>query len=223
MSEDINPTEEESLEDLTPTDGDVLNDTSEALSDVSENIEGSGDKDELTDEQKAIALKAINQVSGKNFTSLEKAAKSLHHAEVIAAEKGKRKETVKPEKSSATPGISDNQEVIEELLLTRFPEATHVLQNDKLRKELDALAKANGVSILKIYRESGYFQSEGKALSDAAKKEDETKAKISKPAQGADFKVNLDTVKEADVEKLKPSEKMEWIRLQAAKERRQAE
>jgi hypothetical protein len=224
MSDDIKPSDEESLVDLTQTDGDVSEDTSDAPSDVLEILEDSGDEDELTDEQKAIALKAINQVSGKNFTSLEKAAKSLHHAEVLAAEKGKQKETVKPVESATAKDVpSDNQEVIEELLLTRFPEAQQVLQNDKLRGELEALAKAKGVSILKIYRESGYFQSEGKALAAAVKEEEQNRSKISKPATATDFKVKLEDVKEADVAKLTPAQKMKWIQLQAAKERSRAE
>ena len=131
MSDDIKPSDEESPVDLTQTDGDVSEDTSDDSSDVLEIIEDSGDDDELTDDQMALALKALNKVSGKNFTSLEKAAKSLHHAEVIAAEKGKQKEAVKPVDSTTKPVVSDNDEVIEELLLTRFPEAQQVLQNDK--------------------------------------------------------------------------------------------
>lgn len=221
MSEDIKPTEEDEREPLNPTDGDDSEDSSDTPSDVPDHTEDGGDDDELSEDDKAVALKAINKVSGKNFTSLEKAAKSLHHAEVIAAEKGKQKDTPKPVESATPPVISDSPEVIEELLLTRYPEAQHVLQNDKLRSELDALAKAKGVSILKIYRESGYFQSEGKTLAEAEKVETANKSKISKPATGTDFKADLKNVKAEDVSKLKPSEKMEWIKLQAEKERRQ--
>lgn len=220
MSEDIKPTDGDELDSLNQTDGDASEDTSDALSDVLEVIEDSGDEDELTEDQKALALKALNQVSGKNFTSLEKAAKSLHHAEVLAAEKGKQKAAEKKEVAKETPTLSqETQEIIEELLVTRHPEANYVLSDDKLRKELETIAKANGTSILKVYRNSRYFQGEAKALADAAKEEEQNKSKVSKPASGIDNKVRLEDVKDSDVSKLTPAQKVKWIQMQAKKER----
>ena len=73
---------------------------------------------------------------------------------------------------------------------------------------------------MKDWKGESWIQEKSKALAEAQKVEEESKSKISKPASGtAPRKTDISSVKPEDVEKLKPSEKIEWLKIQAEKER----
>jgi hypothetical protein len=159
----------------------------------------------LTDD----ALTEYNKRVGKNYKSWDDVANREKEADKAFAKGEHKKVEVKSEAKS-----SINDEVVEELLLSKHPEAEHILD------ELKETAKLKGVSVLKLFRESKYFQGEAKAIADAKKSEEEQKSKIKMPSNGAaPKKTDVSSVKAEEVASLKPSEKMEWIKAQAEKER----
>ena len=133
--------------------------------------ESEGDSSEA-DESADEALAVYNQQTGKNFKSWEDVKKSTREADKLFA-KGAHKEA--PEKRAT---VTHDDEVVEELLLTKHPEAENVLD------ELKDIAKQKGVSILKLYRESKYFQGEAKAIAESKKAEAETRSKVNVPSSG---------------------------------------
>lgn len=137
----------------------------------------------------------------------EKIANLEKGIQKLATQKGREaKEEPKTGKNSL------DSEIVEELLLTKHPEAELVLD------DLKETAEAKGVSILKLFRESKYFQGEAKALSDAKKSEEEAKSKIKQPTNGTPLtKTDVLATKPEDVHKLKPSEKLQWLKHQANK------
>lgn len=167
------------------------------------------DSEESQDESDADKVKRLEE----KIARIEKGVKKL------ATDKGNQaKQEVKeaPKKDSTPSNIND--EVVEELLLTKHPEAEHILD------ELKDVAKQTGKSVLKLYRESKYFQGEAKALADVKKSEEEAKSKIKMPSNGtAPQKTNISAVKAEDVSSLKPEDKIAWVRAQAEKERNSAE
>lgn len=124
-------------------------------------------------------LAKYNERSGKSYKSLTLG--QLAEKEKIADE-AYRSKTVVPAKPKAEPkpkpsAIDD--EVVEELLLTKHPEAEYNLE------EIRDAAKLKGISVLKAFRESKYLQGEAKSLADAKKEEEEVKGRIASPSNGA--------------------------------------
>lgn len=159
------------------------------------------DADESQDESDADKVKRLEE----KLANIEKGVKKL------ATDKGREAKKESPKKASS----NINDEVVEELLLTKHPEAEHILD------ELKDTAKQTGKSVLKLYRESKYFQGEAKATADAKKSEDEAKSKIKQPSNGtASQKTNLASVKEENIGDLTSEQRLEWLELQAEKERR---
>lgn len=128
------------------------------------------------------------------------------------SEKGKKEEK-KTEKPTTVP--SGTSPVLKALYLKQNPEAQEVW--DEVEKEAAALKK----DPFELYESSSYFKGEAKAKAEAKRVEEESKSKIAKPSSdtGSSSKVDLSKVKPEDVEKLKPSQKMDWIKAQAEKER----
>lgn len=195
MTEDIKP-QEEDIED-------IFGDEDETKK--SNPTEGDDSEDALKLSNDALA--EYNKRVGKSYKSWDDVAKREKEADTAFA-KGEHKK-VEPKKSS-----SINDEVVEELLLTKHPEAEHILD------ELKETAKTTGKSVLKLYRESKYFQGEAKAIDDAKKSEDEAKGKIKQPSNGTGSqKPNLSSIKEENIGDLTPEQRLEWLELQAEKER----
>jgi hypothetical protein len=128
------------------------------------------------------------------------------------SEQGRKKEEpTKPEPKAEAKGMDD--EIIEEVALTKFPEAEHVLDQAK------QIAKSTGRNLLKVLREESWLIDKAKAVSEAKRVEEEAKLKINKPSSGLDSpKVDISQVKPEDVAKLKPADKIKWLKLQAEKE-----
>lgn len=151
-------------------------DNFEDLGDEPANSNGSkGDDSEDAEALSPEALQEYNKRVGKNYKSWDDVGKREKEADIAFAQ-GKGKVEKKPAPKPKTSSI--DTEVVEELLLTKHPEAEHVM--DDLRET----AELKGVSILKLFRESKYFQGEAKALADAKKVEEEAKDQISNPSSG---------------------------------------
>lgn len=195
MTEENLNQEEENLED-------IFDETEEIKPTEGE---GSEDTSELSDD----ALKVYNERVGKSYKSWDDVTKREKEADKAFAKGIHKKED---KKETVTESVND--EVIEELLLTKHPEAENVLD------ELKDVAKQTGKSVLKLYRESRYFQGEAKTLADEKKQKEEIKSKITKPTQGATHsKQDISKTKPEDVANLKPNEKIAWLKEQARKER----
>lgn len=125
----------------------------------------------------------------------------------------KAKQEVKVEnKEEVKPVDTDD---LSELFFAQIPQAE--LVQDDLKKIADA--KYNG-SILKAWKGESWIQDKSKALADAKSEDEANKSRVSKPASGtAPRKTDISSVKPEDVVDLKPAEKIEWLRLQAEKER----
>jgi hypothetical protein len=131
----------------------------------------------------------------------------------------KQKETEKqpePQKeASATPAVHS---VLKTLYFDKHPEAQDYWE--QVEKE----AKLLGRDPFELYESSAYLKGEAKARHDAKIEEETNKKKIDTPSNGTGTpKKNISDVKPEDVEKLKPSEKAEWVKAQARKEREQDE
>jgi hypothetical protein len=131
----------------------------------------------------------------------------------------KQKETEKqpePQKeASATPAVHS---VLKTLYFDKHPEAQDYWE--QVEKE----AKLLGRDPFELYESSTYLKGEAKARHDAKIEEETNKKKIDTPSNGTGTpKKNISDVKPEDVEKLKPSEKAEWVKAQARKEREQDE
>lgn len=189
MSEENLNQEERELEDIFEDETENSNDA-----------EGEDSKDASLS---ADALQEYNKRVGKNYKSWDDVAKREKEADKAFA-KGEHK---KEEKT--VPQSVDN-EIVEELLLTKHPEAEFVM--DELKK----VAEQTGKSILKLFRESKYFQGEAKALADAKKSEEEAKSKIKAPSNGtsSSSKMDFSNVTEEDIVKMTPSQRSEFMRYQ---------
>lgn len=141
------------------------------------------------------------------------------------SEKNKKKTEVKPEEKKPEESTTTQPQqvavspVIQNLYFKQNPEAKEVW--DEVVKEAKALNK----DPFELYESSSYFQGEAKAKAEAKRVEEESKSKINKPSSGtgSSSKIDLSKVKPEDVDKLNPSQKSEWIKIQAEKERADAD
>jgi|GEM_PF-3315120 hypothetical protein len=196
MSEENLNQEEREVED-------IFNDESEDSND-SEGKD-SEDASTLSDD----ALVEYNERVGKSYKSWDDIAKREKEADkAFAKGEHKKEETVVKD----SPSVND--EVIEELLLTKHPEAEYVMD------ELKDVSKQTGKSMLKLFRESKYFQGEAKSLADAKQVQEESKSKINKPTSGAGSpKKDFSNVKTSeDVANLSDKEKVDFFNHQVKKE-----
>lgn len=139
----------------------------------------------------------------------------------LASEIGRLKSqpTKEEEKASPTTTISHQDDDVSELFFNQTKEAE--LVSDDLRTIAES--KYNG-SILKAWKGEGWLREKATAL-EAAKKEDEVnRSKINAPANGtAASRVDVSKIKPDEVNKLTPSQKVEWLNEQVKRERSNAE
>jgi hypothetical protein len=137
----------------------------------------------------------------------------LKGVQKLASQKGREKSQPTVTKQEATP-VSHQSDDVRELFLAQVPQAERVLE------VLEAISKTTGKSILKVWKEESWLQDKAKALNDAKIADEENKSKISKPTSGTSAsRVELSKVKSEDVSNLKPSDKVEWLKAQARKEK----
>jgi len=138
-------------------------------------------------------------VTRKELERLEKGIQKL------ATNMGRQK--VEPKEEAKEP-----QSVIKGLYFKANPEAQEIW--DEVTNEATKLGK----DPFELYEGSTYFKGEAKARFDAKAEEEKNKAKVNKPSSDVEFSKNIASVKEEDIDKLTPKQKVEWIAAQAAKE-----
>jgi enamine deaminase RidA (YjgF/YER057c/UK114 family) len=101
----------------------------------------------------------------------------LKGVQKLASQQGREKsqQTVTKQEASTVSHQSDD---VSELFFAQVPQAELVL------KDLEAISKTTGKSILKVWKEESWLQDKAKALNDAKIADEENKEKISKPTRG---------------------------------------
>jgi chemotaxis protein histidine kinase CheA len=193
--ENLNPQEEV---DTKPAEG---SESEDALEELFKSDDDS--QDELEDSEKVKKLE-------ERLGNIEKGVKK-YFSEQGRKQKEEPKKQEKREEASAIPQTNS---VLKTLYFDKFPETKEVWE------EVMREAKLLGKDPFELYESSSYFKGEAKARYNAKKEDDENKSKIAKPSSGtASSKIELSSVKPEDVANLKPSQKMDWISMQAEKER----
>jgi len=194
--EDLNQDEE--VEETKPNQGDESEEADE-LNDLFSNDDSDDDSDDNSDEDKVARLE-------KKIEDIQKGVNKYF------SEKGREKKQEEKEEPIKETSLDD----LSELFYAQTPQA-ELVQDD-----LVAIAEAKyGGSILKAWRNETWVQDKASSLDSAKKEEEVTKSKISKPSNGtvASNKVDIKKVKPEDVSSLTPSQKVEWLRNEANKER----
>lgn len=127
----------------------------------------------------------------------------------------KQKEAEKqPETQKEVDSKPAVHSVLKSLYFDKHPEA------QEYWGEVEKEAKLLGKDPFELYESSSFLRGEAKARHDAKIEEETNKAKIEKPSSGVvSKKEDISNVKPEDVEKLTPSQKIEWVKKQAEKER----
>ena len=120
--------------------------------DIKDDETDEGDETEVSEKDQEFINK-VNEETGKNFKSVEAITKSLKQMDKDFADKGQQKKVVKP----VVKVTDSNEEITEELLLVKNPEAESVL--DDVKAVADAKYGGNRV---KAYREEAWLQEKAK-------------------------------------------------------------
>lgn len=170
------------------------------------------DEDDLDDEASKKSLAAYNKRVGKDYKSWDDVAKSEKERDKALAEGGRQRKKEAGDSKLKTP-VSATEE---RLLKLEDPNAVLVL--DELKED----AKSSGKSILELWDKSSYYKKEAKARADAKAEEEKSKKDIGTPSRklGKQGKVDYSTVQtDADVAKLTPQQRAEFMRQKARAER----
>jgi hypothetical protein len=119
------------------------------------------------------------------------------------------------QKVEETKGVAkeEPQSVMKSLYFKANPEAQEIW--DEVTNEATKL----GRDPFELYEGSAYFKGEAKARAEAKAEEEKSKSKVNKPSSDVDFSKNIGSIKEEDIDKLTPKQKIEWVKVQANKER----
>lgn len=178
MAENKLNQQEEELDDLNLFDEDEI-----------EVEEDDDERPELSDEEKErIALEVHNRKTGKSYKSWDDVAKSEKERDRMFAQNPQNK---KPE-NTPTPQAQPvekleiksqtlDADVVEEVMLIRFPELESAPET---RKELKELAGLKGVSELSLYKQSTYFKNRAKSESESKKETEQNLERITPPSPG---------------------------------------
>ena len=193
---------------MTNDDQPIIEDEKSTLDDTRESEETSEDLESLfadsTDD-------AETPVSRKEYEDLKKGAQKLA-TELGRLKKGQVETKPKETKEVKTEGNS----VIKNLYFKANPEAQEVW--DMVEED----AKALGKDPFELYENRQGYKLEAKARAEAKIEEEKNKSKIARPSsQAGSSQVDISKVSSEDVSKLTPSQKIEWVRAQAQKEREQ--
>lgn len=149
-------------------------------------------------------------VTRAEYENLKKGAQKL------ATELGrlKKEKATKTEVKEVEPVIkTESTDDMTEFFLEQTPKAE--LVKDKLTQVAKALY---GGSIIKAWRNESWIRELADKQADEKSEEETNKSKISKPNSGtAPSKVDISKVKPEEVEKLTPSQKMEWLKAQSTR------
>lgn len=169
--------------------------------DTSNESEGEG-----TDDNSNVALSEYNKRTGKSFKSWDDVVKSTKEADKLFSQ-GKHKETAKASKTEV------NEDLVEMFFITN-PEA------DLVKDKLESFAKIHG-SVIKAWRNEPMLKEMAQTIARERKEQEELKSKVEKPSigsSGSSKKLDFEKIKPEEVEKLTPTQKIEWVKLQASKE-----
>lgn len=189
------------------------NEENSTLDETRESEETSEDLDELFDDSAETNGDETPEEKVKRLE--EKMARIEKGVRKLATNQGREKvkEQQPKEEVQQTPTSSNNDD-LQVLFYGQTPKAMLV------EDDLKTIANAKyGGSILKAWNGESWIQDKASALSEAKAEEEKSKAKITKPSSDVEFNENISSVKAEDVASLKPSQKMEWIKAQAEKER----
>ncbi len=192
MTEETLPQEEE-VEETTPQPESESSDASEDLESLF-----ADEPKETQEEDPQAKIKSLEE----KLSRIEKGVSKFF------SEKGRETKS-QPREAKVETGSS----VIKNLYFNANPEAKEIWS------EVEKTAKQVGKDPFDLYESSSYFKGEAKARAEAKRVDEENKAKISKPSSDVAFAKNIESVKEEDLHKLKPAEKVKWIEAQARKER----
>jgi len=174
-----------------------------------ESEDASKDLDDLFDDDSNDDSQKDAPVTREELKRLEKGIQNL--ASQLGRQSKEPKETAQ---IKAVPSTGTTGSVLKNLYMQANPEAKEVWE------DVEREAKLLGKDPFELYEASSYFKGEAKARIEAKKVEEESRRKIEKPSSDtASTKQDLDKIKPEDVEKLKPSEKLAWMKRQADKER----
>lgn len=149
-------------------------------------------------------------VTREEYENLKKGAQKL------ATELGrlKSKDVEKePREEELKKEIPETNSVMKNLYFKANPEAKEVW--DEVEREAKKLSK----DPFELYEYSSYFKGEASSRAAAKAEEEANKAKISKPSSDVDFSKKISSIKEEDVNKLTPEQKVQWIKEQVRKEK----
>ena len=153
-------------EDDDSSDDDASDDDSD---DSDEESEEETDDTPLSDD---VKLKAINELRGTNYRTIEEAKKAEEKLRQVAKSKKTQKKS-EPKESVSRVDYSQR------LLKIQYPEAEHVM--DLIIEE----AERSGRDVLDIYETSTFLQNEAKAKSETENVDTSNSKKINKPSAGS--------------------------------------
>ena len=181
------------------------NDVKSTLDETRDSEEASTDLDSLFEDDSNDDSQKDAPVTREELKRLEKGIQNL------ASQLGRQSKEPKVAEVKEAPSSSS---VLKNLYMQANPEAKEVW--DLVEED----AKALGKDPFELYESRTGYKLEAKARLEAKKVEEESRRKIEKPSSDtASTKQDLDKIKPEDVEKLKPSEKLAWMKRQASKER----
>lgn len=160
---------------------------------------------DVSEDSSGVALNEYNQRTGKSFKTWDDVVKSTKEADKLFAQ-GKHKEVV-------TSKVESNDDLTEMFYSTN-PDA------ELVKDKLESFAKIHG-SVIKAWRNEPILKEMAKTIARESKEQEELKSKIEKPSigsSGSSKKIDLEKIKPEEVATLTPSQKIEWVKLQASKE-----
>lgn len=170
--------------------------------DASEDLDSLFEDDSQEDETPEDKVKRLED----KIARIEKGVKKL------ATDKGreKKEQKEKPTEAKVETGVNP---VLKSLYFKANPEAQDIW--DEVEKDAKELGKDSFV----LYEGSAYYKGEAKSRAEAKAKEEESRKKVNKPSSDTDFSKDVSSVKEDEVHKLTPGQKVKWLDEQVKKEK----
>jgi len=194
-------------EDLNPNEEVTTNPQEGSESEEREQEQQEESLETLFDDSEAPEEETLEEKVKRQEEELAKIKKGV--SKFFSDQGRKKKEEAKEEKAPTN--------VIKSLYFNANPEAKEVWDL------VEADAKALNKDPFELYETREGYKLEAKAIMQKREAEDKAKSKISKPSNSPALQKKLSEIKSEEVAKLKPSEKMKWIKMMADKERGQVD
>lgn len=172
-------------EELKPKSGDASDDASnqdkgdDSLSEELAELFSDDESGKSKEEQESDFLVNLNKLTGKNFKSLNDAAKSIKQVDEMFREKGREKETAKVQEPEQ-----------KEVKIPNWAVALYLKQNPEyslVQKKVERVAKQLGRDALDVYEDPdfSFFKSEAKTLLEEQAEDESNKGKVKSPSAPA--------------------------------------